>query len=147
MFFFAIRINLARLRSFILLLSLVFTSFIWLKECLTEAVSTGTTSKIFNSLMISGNMSAYPSQDSITILISCNVGGLESRFFFISAFFSLAKALLNTLRSDKISSLSTRGGEIYVFPPSCLSFLPIKIKQNLQFIVAKLRKSCFDCWE
>ena len=62
----------------ILLLSLIFTSFILLKERLTEAVPTGRSSKIFNSLMISGNMSAYPSQDSISILISCNVGGLKS---------------------------------------------------------------------
>lgn len=117
-----------RLRLVILLLSLVFTSFNWLKECLTDAVLTGWTSKIFNRLKISENKSAHLSQDSISILISCKVreGGSESCFFSISAFFSLAKALWKTLHSDEISSLSMRGGEVYVVPSS-LSFPPIKI--------------------
>ena len=63
---------------------------------------------MFNSLNISGNILVYASVDSISVLTSCRVIALVNCFY---VFVSLARALLNNLRSERISSLSIRGEE------------------------------------
>ena len=93
-----IRISLAKLTSLIQLLRRVLISFIWLNDRSTVAVPTGSVKRMFKSLNISGKISVYAFVDSISFLTSFSVGGFVSFFLSVSAFVSLARALLNISR-------------------------------------------------
>ena len=89
-----IRMSLTKLTSLILLRRHVLTSFIELNDRSTIAVPTGSVRRMFSSLQISGKMSTYAFVDSIFFLTSCTVGGFVRFFLSISAFVSMAKALV-----------------------------------------------------